>query len=81
MTINSLQQLFFIAVTFLLILHSSGLKKLVFSLHRVKRHIYLVFYTRSIFSLALWKACLPWNAFKKTIMLRAVCITYRLSLC
>lgn len=81
MTINSLQKLFFIAVTFLLILCSSGLKKFLFSLHRVKKHIYmyiytpLVFYkayTRCIFSLAVWKACLPWNAFKKAIMLRAV---------
>lgn len=70
MTINSLQQLFFIAVTFLLILCSSGLKKLVFSQH-TGCGFYKV-YMSYIFSLAVWKACLPWDVFKKTIMLRAV---------
>lgn len=62
MTINSLQQIFFIAVTFLLF--------------RLKETCLFttwgVFFPRCIFSLAVSKACLPWDVYKKAIMLRAV---------
>lgn len=66
MTINRLQQLLFIAVTFLL----SRLKEIcLFTIQGV-------FFTRYIrgifFSLAVCKACLPWDVYEKTIMLRAV---------
>lgn len=53
MTINILKQLFFMAVAFSLVLHSSGLKKASCIFTTVREYI------RYVLFLAVWKTCLP----------------------